>query len=439
MSDKFRSLGTLENFFAQQSRRGETTPVIIAARYTVELTPPRVRSALNQIIANEPLLSCQINEMNQLSYLASGEIDLEKVCEFPSDQVDYNAEYVDSLLTKLEMPIGHYSLPLWRTFVLENHILVWVFDHTLFDGKSGILFHQQFSKYLSTEPDNGDDVSNNKTTPVPSSLDIPLALENRYNVTPPWYSKAKKAIGAADKPVFSGTSRTPVEVSTSSTELFALSSDQTLAIRQRARELGVSLTAVFYAALAQAIVGSEANNIQLSGKMGLASEVPVDARPFFPRESNVDMGCYIFLYEYYQKLSTAEIRKCKDASFFDPGWARNFDAKLAKYRNQRNKTNNPLSWPIGALKHASLHELTTKAKKHGRFSTIEISNLGAVDNIGENISEVSFAQGCNTLASLYTLSVIGIKDKSTNFVLSAPNTCPISDIVSRFQRIIENS
>ncbi|CAN6671360.1 hypothetical protein TRVA0_044S00892 [Trichomonascus vanleenenianus] len=470
-----RPLGTLEKSFAISSEYRLATVVAVSAEYSCPLTKQNLFPALIQLIKEEPLLCSNIFvQKNKYTLVKITETDLNDVVKFyPS--IPFGEDYINTELFpdgREPLPHNEKRLPLWRIDVLGNSELVWSFDHTIFDGQSAIIFHRKLlrvlreihktrrTSYISSSQE--EDVSSiAKSGP----LALPLPIEQQAKVSLPikvffklFFDqmvrnmkgknsplKYKKHIIYAEPP--------PLCPIRAKLVLLQLSAGQIRALKEKAGEYGVNLTAMFYSALTQAIM-LQLPEEKLSAEPGLAfvTDIPVNARPltYRPNRTNNELGNLVFLHQYHHALPTY----LNDKTGFKPQWAKDFEESL---KDVKTKSPSPASYPIAGLRMVNLKKFLTERLMKRRKCMAEISNLGLASFNGEDpkpsdspdvsssrspvadsdipeITNVTFVQDGSSFGAAVIMSVVGLeRSGNVNVVITVSGDDEHSSMAKRIR------
>uniref|UniRef100_A0A060T4J1 ARAD1B03938p n=1 Tax=Blastobotrys adeninivorans TaxID=409370 RepID=A0A060T4J1_BLAAD len=432
-----RPVGNLEKLFVVQNRKGMIREFVVAATYSVPLTVETLYPALADLVSNEPLLGANVykSDTPRPKVRKLARIDLDKVVTFLPHQ-KFDAQFVDYFFdSSRPLPYDDDDRPLWRAQVLDSHIVVWSFDHTLFDGSSGVYFHQKLLACLR-RPQIPLKESTVKTSKKPLPENIENIIDCRPSTPPP--SLLRRALRSSRDETappehssqfvpWAGTS--PSWPPRSRTAFLSLPPDKVKDLIRTSRKHGITLTGLLYSALMQAIL--EAIPIGDETSWRLKTSIPINARRYFPSTEPQDgLGCYILFHEYDLEVNTYS----QDISpgLFVPHWGQKFHFSLHAHSDSPEV---PAEWAraIGEFKNMNMEKtLEDQAQKSEHMAAAEISNIGLVsmDNVPNTvatldpsapqaqITDLWFIQPGVTIGSPIILSVIGLKNGNTNVALS---------------------
>ncbi|TBU23723.1 alcohol acetyltransferase [Dichomitus squalens] len=178
-----RNAGPIEQYFNVYTRTGLCSWVVLAARYESSLgalscltDKPTLFAALEKVVRCHAALHARLpppGESPRWTRLSS--VDLNEVVHFI--QKDHS-----DLQEIIEGCFDHYmdiseDKPRWRLLVLRDGTLVFLWDHSIGDGQSGLAFHRALLDALNSVPELPASHSG-VITPLPSDLALPTSLED---------------------------------------------------------------------------------------------------------------------------------------------------------------------------------------------------------------------------------------------------------------------
>lgn len=401
----------------------------VAARYSTSLNRDTLYAALNELLGLEPILSTNVffAQTGKPVLKKLEAVDLEKVIFFRPGET-YNDEFVNTLYDNTEpLQYDRNDLPLWRIYVLgeSQQDVVWIFDHAIFDGMSGVYFHEKLLKSLR-KGNPKIDTSVIKATPIA----LHQSIEHLAEVSPGIGSAFKHMISGAVHPhkkhpqpsgevenlTIPWAEPAPQCPPKSKTVLVHLSSEQTNDLLDKAHSLDITFTSLVYACVMQSVLEWVPQD---NSNYTLQTAIPFNARPFFKKPSRATdlLGNFIFYHTYPLTISST----CRERvpRKFVPTWAKEFDKELKHYKGQ---TPSPLGEKVGGLKFANMKKKAEAAVKSPRETVAEISNLGQItfdeDTTETTISELSYVQPATTLGSSVTVCIASVKDGNTTIAIS---------------------
>lgn len=385
----------------------------MSGQYSVDLSKDVVYSALGSLIAKEPLLGVTVGGASSptpwIKRLET--VDLDKIVSYSDEE--YSEDEVNSVISGKSLPYD-VGLPGFRVRIYKNRELLLLLDHALIDGGSSASFHRKFLEELRQfhAPLDSSIVVTSSIPILPKMEDIldlrpsPLFLVksiwNSYIMPDSWQPK----IWTGPDPV------TPFRCRCANFEVPFSRVQHLLTV---ARASKVTLTAIFAAALTEAIIPLIPESQKNSG---LHIDIPMDARQFFPDKSMAqELGNYVLLWGY--DIDSNQLQSRIEPGSYNEEWAKAFSKELRDAR----KNNSAMCQSAGLLTMLDSRRILLNAPRYPRGSTMEISNLGVQDFSSEDpsaptITKLSFAQGGTTIASYFTLSVVSIKGGPAVFSLA---------------------
>lgn len=391
--------------------------IMVSATYTTKIDKAWLYGALSELVSNETMLCTNVFEADSSApyHRVLEQIDLDKIVFFRPDVKSFQ-EMNDILIPAVKLDYQDETMPLWRMYVIGKDAkeLVWVYDHSIVDGSSGVLFHEKLLKCLN----NKDNLNLSKTNNIAKCTNINIApkFEDAIDIRPSWSFLARyklnswKSMLSLDNKAWVGT---PVSVPMSSrTECFELEPDLSKKLIKYCRNGQFTLTALLYAVLnktmAELWVDPSENKYN-----HFVFTCPVNARRYIKSQPMHDrLGNYVFQYNEdfllsdrdlpIETLATRFSKSLKEATDQDPPGDMRYNIGLFNYKD---------------LKQYLLFEQEDKT----RGDTGEISNLGAFEfEQGEyvGIEKLNFTQGVSSVGAYVTMNVVGVKYGTINGSLS---------------------
>lgn len=397
--------GASELYSVYRNRLGMSSVIIVSATYTRPLSKDWLYSSLAELIKNEPMLCTNVFDSDSSApvHRVIEKVDLDKVVLY-RPEIESIQQLNDELVPAVKLPYEDESMPLWRAYVIgkEQTELVWVYDHSIADGSSGVLFHKKLLACL-----NQDCAKLESNLVRCSSSPIAPRLEDVLDITPPWsfdfwsaIDKMKKRLVGRTKWAGSG----PVVPMASQSLFFEIEPSLATELLEYCRNKQITVTALLYAALMKSIVTRFEESFGSSNY--LLFTCPVNARRYIEDKSMDDtIGNYVF--QYYQDFPLED----KDLSV--DTHAETLNSKLKK----AIKDSTDIRYSVGNFCRVDLKQSLQDSYNSGvRGDTAEISNLGAFEfekgKVG--ISGLNFTQGVSTPGAYVTMNVVSVKGGTIN-------------------------
>lgn len=408
-----REAGRLEIYSVKRNVLNMFSIVIVSATYSISLDSTVLYPAVYHAIVNQPMLGARIHNCHSKIPIVKKlkTIDLDKVVKYADDQkVD---SFCNNALQNFKLCYDDETLPLWMVYVLNDKSeLVFIYDHSLFDGGSGPLFHKYVLEGLQMSKTN----FSSSTVPV-SELPLPKNLEKLIDVHPSWFCLMKALWTNSGLPFSKGfrspsyKGHAPVRPFSSHTIFFSISNTVVKNIKQLSKSIDASFTSIFYSVFMLSIYNAIAEN----GKVNLDMLIDVNARRFLPVAKQT-MGNYVFSYVHHLNGFQPSQRQ-EDYKHTMVDLATEFSHRLkAALSNPRE-----MSQQIGLLSYIDIEDYLLKSCEKTRGNTAEISNLGYFSFPADSsvkIKSMTFAQPCSSLSAPFVLNVITVADGPCSFSLS---------------------
>ncbi|KAF9187996.1 hypothetical protein BGZ51_000933 [Haplosporangium sp. Z 767] len=343
------------------------------------------------------------------------------------------------------------EVPLWRIVVAhvqddDSFFLLYVFQHVIGDGRSGMALTEQLVQRLNVEAteaflaDPTKSVSPLSPVVIPPEDPLPLPLEMRVNCSPSWPTLVKEAImglllpgfvkKAIEKKYWAGEVDATLEVPhETQVGMWSLTPEETSRVVQAAKAHNTTVQSILHTASVFATkavflstMEGEGNQVSTT-KDEFVYATPVSLRPLIsPPVARHDQGVYV------SEIITKDIRVELDTEFWE---------LTAAYRKQVIESTTTIKGVRGLLEHAGLldylptHQgaweeflqgLVSKVQ-HGRQSTLMLSNLGKAweqeqsSSVAFRVQDGIFSQSGSTISGAVSLSVA-----TANGVLSMMGT-----------------
>ena len=411
-----RIAGSLEIYSIRRNQLRYSTVILVSATYTIPLTNEVLYPAVKRLINSEPLLAVNVfnceSESPVIRRLTS--IDLNQVT-FHHNNLSLE-DFSNKVLKNTALPYQDEKMPLWRLHVLNNdRELVFMFDHAVLDGNAGALFHKKLLTSLNEElgPVTSPIINMDKPVAVPKCLDQLLDIRPAY-----WYMFkivlmilknmiiAPNSFGGPNPILPAENAKQPL-LSTSSL-YFSLDSAELEPLLKIARNNGITLTALFYAAFTKAIINAK---LVADKDIPLHFSCPVNARKYVRNYKDIDnvLGNMVFQYSHavtdYRRASLLALAKD-----FKSGLILTLNSPTLKYN-------------IGMLNKINVKKFLEGLGNRPRHYIGEISNLGSIDlNEGSykvKIERLSFTQPITVPGSAYILNIASLKNGPTSLSITA--------------------
>lgn len=385
--------------------------IMVSAVYTTKLEKGWLYGALASLAEKEALLCTNVFDADTKKpyHRILDQIDLDKIV-FYRPEIETFQELNDVLIPKVKLEYQDESIPLWRAYIIgkEQRELVWVYDHSIADGSSGVLFHQQLLECL-----NRDDLNLGQTIVKCKSSDIAPKMEDTMDIRPSWgylfkykYDGWKHMLSLDPKTWVGDPPAVPMS---SQTKCFELTPAEARNLVQYCRKRKFTITSLLYAALIKKIAELWVENPESYSH--LVFTCPVNARRYIkvqPMENRI--GNYVF--QYYEDFPLTD----RDMSI---------DNLAARYNeNLKKAIDDPteIGQNVGMFNYKNIKQyLLDSCKTAHRGDTAEISNLGAFEfSSGKNttIEKLNFTQGVSSVGAYVTMNVIGVKNGTINGSIS---------------------
>lgn len=384
---------------------GMASVVFVSATYTKVLGKELLYEALRKLVDEEPMLRCNVfGEETASRYFGRVDVDLNKVVFYRPD-ISTCQELSDLLIPTERYKYGDARIPLWRVYVIgkDRMELAWVYDHSISDGVSGVLFHQKLLSKLNKEPSEKE----------PEEIEMAPSIENAIDVKPSWGFSFQVVYSLLKKKLFGGGPKTwigkpPAVPMESQTEIFEFEPEYAAQLLDYCRKRKITLTALLYATLLTILRNIIPEEDQKAyDDIGISC--PVNARRYIPGFST-ELGNYVFQFTHKAPLKDTKTIE-EEAKEFLP------------ILKQATTDPTEIKYIIGMLNYIDIPSHIQEAyKAQSRSGAMEISNLGSYDfspkgdKIG--ISKLVFSQGVNSLTYYTTVSLIGIKNGSVSVSIS---------------------
>lgn len=379
-----KPLGKLEEFSSARHHLGIFLNVGISVSYTykgalgVDLRET-IFSALSDVIQRHPVLSTiPVDEDSAAPYFARlPEINLEDAVTFlirqdSSDGHSQDAE-LDSLLERqhnIDFKANYGSVPFWRLLILTNpnsdieFVASFIYHHALGDGASGIAFHKHFFVSLtSAAVRQGSKIIYSLTKPLLPNLELlhPLPI-------PPASPYLQESALWTGTPV-----RLPMRT------LFrtlTLSHQLTTSLIQTCRTHQTTLTSTLPVLIARVL-----RRLLPGGPHALKCIIPVNIRRFLPRDSIADDDMGVWIDAISISYDSAKIPTWDEAQ-------RSKDIISAYLASDGQRIN------VARMKQrGDMREFFLSLVGKERDSSFEVSNLGVVKNMKEEVKNEGWSMG----------------------------------------------
>lgn len=376
---------------------GMSSVIFVCATYTQVLEKELLHEALGNLVDEEPILRCNVfGEKTTEPYFGCIDVDLDNVVLYRPD-ISSCQELSDLLIPAEKYGYGDEHMPLWRAYVIgeDRKELAWVYDHSISDGTSGVLFHQKLLHKMNKKQANNKNSDDSKIGP---------RLEDVIDIRPSWGFSFQFVSSMLKKKLFGGpktwTGLPPVIPLQSQSELFEFESEYAGQLLTYCRRHKITLTGLLYGVFLQSLRHIIPEEDQKTYD-DISFCCPVNARKYNPALCN-ELGNYVFQFSHKAPLKdnktieeeAKEVLPALKAALADPA---------------------EIKYAIGLLNYVDIRNyLNDEFKEQNRTGAMEISNLGSFDfpsNADQiNISKLVFSQGVNSLSCYTTLSLVGVKN-----------------------------
>lgn len=143
-----RTLDVLEKYYYWRTQLKYYSNCRIVAEYNVVLSEETVFTALEQMLRSFPQLCTKISS-NGFKAQLNENICFGDVVEFIEDDRLNDSEVLLNKFHNNAFNLNEDSV-LWRLKIVNKKVVVFYYDHILYDGGSGKNFHEEFAKALAT-------------------------------------------------------------------------------------------------------------------------------------------------------------------------------------------------------------------------------------------------------------------------------------------------
>ncbi|CAN6671350.1 hypothetical protein TRVA0_044S00870 [Trichomonascus vanleenenianus] len=405
--------------------------VFVAAQYTQEIPKEQLYAALKRLIAKEPFLRVNVfyqggQATKNPLFRALTTVDLDRVVLYePTKTVE---EVSDDILESLRLQYSTQD-PLWRLYIVGGNEYMFVFDHSCFDGTSGMLFHRKLIHEL-----NSTEEQPLKTTGGLLELsecdELPPTIESYNQTKPSWGLLARVVWNDMIRPLFGGSSDPyplyagpdPAVPLSSKSVFLELSAQETQSVIGFAREHKLTVNSVLLGAMAQAVARTMPEATR--GSHGLLVSCPVNARRFIGEDDLV--GNYV--YQHEQSVTPADALRL--SAPIEGGhtveYMQSFD------RSVRAAVSDPtlkIAQIVGLLGVVDIANYFKGQLKKARKAAFEVSNLGVFDSVSTTgstsarepvqVQKIILAQPVTALGAHYIASVATVRNGPMVICISA--------------------
>lgn len=433
-----REPGFFEKYYLCRSAEKYTTNVSVIGRYNRHITKLVLSNALRSLIIKNPQFCCnffsdqpydEIKKQNGYPYRLK---PLRKIAFLDVvfyEQIEKDLD--DEILDRLDAEYSGINVnePLWKLIIFENtesQYLTFLYDHTLFDGKSGHFFHEELlseleyfsrSKDISFQENLFDYGKDKSVLPVlPNSSDKMLDLYN----TDIWYTLKhilKEIIPRRIAKYFASDllvdpcklinypfpkDDTLSSITSTKLRLVHIDASSLRKVMKTCKENGVTLTSYLTTLMTYCLketVLSEMGNNKVANVL-----IPVCGRRYYPdKAQETKFGLYVGSMDYNINLDTVTEDNLKSLS-----------QSLLRDIHTALETREPFKF-CSLLKLINVWDfLGEKVKKNDR-GTIAFSNLGManVEKGDWRLRELIFSQS-NGIYSNFSMSAISTPEAGLN-------------------------
>ncbi|KAG0265523.1 hypothetical protein BG011_004551 [Mortierella polycephala] len=467
-----REIANLERYSLARANAGLYYNVIVGPRLQLQAHSQQIphdpsqwikllTRPLTWLIQKHPSLSVVVGEhlSTKPTFLRMRSIDISRIIRVTS--IQHPSEIANVVEQEHARPFDFLDVevPLWRMVVVhvqddDSFFLLYVFQHVIGDGRSGMALTEQLVQRLNVEAAEEaeallagptESVSPLSTVVIPPEDPLPLPLEMRVNCSPSWSTLVKEATmslllpgfvkKAIEKKYWSGEVDATLEVPhETQAGMWFLTPEETSRVTRAAKAHSTTVQSILYTAsvfAAKAVflstVEGERNQVSTT-KDEFVYATPVSLRPLIsPSVARHDQGGYV------SEVTTRGIRVELDTEFWE---------MTAAYRKQVIESTTTAKGVRGMLEHVGLldhlptHQgaweeflrgLVTK-EQHGRGSTLMLSNLGKAweqeqpSSVAFRVQDGIFSQSGSIISGAVTLnaatangvlSMIGTWQKAT--------------------------
>ncbi|KAF9434593.1 hypothetical protein BGZ76_007765 [Entomortierella beljakovae] len=423
-----------------QSKDGQQLPKD-SSHWVDLLTGP-----LTWLIGKHPTLSVVIGDHLSPNpmFLRMPSVDLTKVIRVTSiDEPDDIAKVFEE---EHAVPFdnSNFEVPLWRIVVAhvkngDSFYLLYVFQHTIGDGRSALSLTEQLVERLNIEAvelNIAESKSSDPTTVISPNDPLPLPLEKRANCNPGLFTLIKGASMALLLPSFlkkaieskywSGEFDATLESHETRAGIWKLTKEETTQVIQAAKAHKTTVNSILVAASCFALkavfltkVGNDSKPTTTDDKFLFST--PVALRKLIsPPVAQQDQGCYT------SEWMTKDIQIDLNTEFW--GLTTRYHQDIIKGTKTSRGVKGMLQH-VGLLKYVPNHpggweeflrEQVTK-EQHGRAATLTLSNIGKgwdqAQDVPFKIQDTVFSQSSGIAAAAVTLGA-----STANSILTVTGT-----------------
>ncbi|KAJ3498821.1 hypothetical protein NLG97_g834 [Lecanicillium saksenae] len=451
-----RYLGPIELYFASRHPIGLYRAVIVTARYVGcgltsshdgHINPSgRFIRALTSMIHSHPMLrvSIQNESSNQAYFLSLAEMDLRKHvtvssldCSTEEDLNEQVAKQQQLQHDRLWTDI-HAKAP-WRIEILRNdneflgcsEDLMFVFHHSIMDGKSGMLFHRFFHAKLAESPESEElsthELSFSSTACLPDSQEkiVPFAFTTRFMIELLWKRLASTALRLPSRRRLWGGKPVSFSLPFSTGILFLdFCASVTRVLRVACREKGTTLTGLIHALTFASLTRALEPDLRAAFK----SVTPACLRDYCREKLGRDMSntLSLMLYSIDHQFTPATVASMRDAinggrdELNSEIW---HTAKRIRHDIVANSDALPNNTTAGTLKFISdFREYWAEKDGKPRLNSWECSNIGAYKmqcpQWQGKIARIFFSNGASVTGAAIGVNVASVDGGNLTLALS---------------------
>ncbi|KAK7203257.1 alcohol acetyltransferase [Myxozyma melibiosi] len=289
-----RPLSFLEQYFVNRCLLDFYRSVVVWVQYEHEITSESLYTALTKLVLDNSALCCRISlspDKKSQRVAMLKEIDLADLVSF--EEGDESTESLERLLMHNHDKKTEYtddSKPLWRLVVYNMRYVLFVFDHSVFDGMSGRLFVSKLSELLQNSSVPSDSTVPSTVVSVPADMTPPPRFEELTKMDPPLFY-VLKALSAEFAPKWLFPKKDPRNASVYApmfhpvadykVRLRTFSTEESEKLLAMTRKHNTTITALLASTLCTAL------NQTIEGSRDLEVRIPVNGRRFIEKSTDI--------------------------------------------------------------------------------------------------------------------------------------------------------
>lgn len=426
-SCKSRPLGPHETYGTVQSILGLYSNVIVSATLYKPTNRQGALYAAKILLEKEPLLGVSIS--GQEGTFKMTKLREAKLNNYVDDSL--NRKLLEDVVTDLHYVRLDLSKQQWKLLLLNNgKEIVFLFDHALLDGMSGLFVIETVVKALQEY--SSHDLVSLTTIPNPSTP-LPLPVEQQLVASPPFTLLLKELF---KEYLFSEkVSTLPLQKHDwkGYHSIIDFTPFQSRAFYNMCKKYGFSVGAGLYALLVSSSSGVLHRKYPDAVSGPVRGLVPLNGRNFTPKLDPKRLGVVVGEICISTVVPKPEevIGRVPSRAFVKI--AHQFKSKITRDTQQTTFSGYPFMQPVGLIPWVrSLQEYFKKhTNNHQRSSMFAMSNLTCSDVPCE---QLRFTQCTGGISPFIQYSVVGLKDKGISVGLGVSEDKEVLDEVNKSMR-----